>query len=73
MTAVLRALLDLIGFERARWTCEAIERLRPGHGHAYSDHCEPPACLWCGSSRPAIHSRRTVRRSTNERRLSVDR
>lgn len=63
MTGVLPALLDLAGFERNRWTCELIERLRPGHGHAYSANCEPPACLWCGSTQPALHSRKAKPRT----------
>lgn len=57
MTGILAALLDLLGFERQRLTCELIDRLRPGHGHAYSPLCEPPACLWCGATRPALYRR----------------
>jgi len=52
---VLAALADLLGFEWRRWTCELIDRLRPGQGHRWLAYCDPPACSWCGSTRGALY------------------
>jgi len=58
VAAVLAALLDLLGFERHRLTCELIDRLRPGAGHDYAIRCDPPACRHCGHIRPALRRNR---------------
>lgn len=52
---VINALLDLLGFERHRLTCELIDWLRPGAGHDWCARCEPVACSRCGSTRGALY------------------